>query len=88
MSKKTAGFDLINSNFRYMSTCISLFINFHLLSFDLHAAECSSLRVKTQSYFEDQSVYRYEVPEISGDLTIFLKSSTAIFITVSAWCQI
>ena len=36
MSKKTIGFDLINSDFKRMSTCVSLLHNNHLASFDLY----------------------------------------------------
>ena len=60
MSKKTTGFDLI-SNFRQMSTCASLL---HKLSSRELCTDYSTSRVKTQSYFKDQPVYRCEVQEM------------------------
>ena len=57
MSKKTTGFDLINSNFGLMSTCTSLLHK--LLSHEFWAlcTEYSTSRVKTKAYFKDQPVY-------------------------------
>ena len=37
MSNKTAGFNLINSKFRQMSSAHPFYINYHLMSFDLYA---------------------------------------------------
>ena len=74
MSKKTTAFDLI-SNFRDMSTC-ALFL-YKLSSREL-CTEYSTSRVKAQSYFKDQPVYRCEVQEMRR-LTIFSKYSTFFY---------
>ena len=58
-----------------MSTCASLL---HELSSRELCTEYSTSRVKTQSYFKGQPVYRCELQEI-GDLTIFSKPSALFF---------
>ena len=58
MSKKTTGFDLINSSkFRLISTCISLLHKLSSHEFLPLCTEYSTSRVKTQAYFKDQTVY-------------------------------
>ena len=57
MSKKTTGFDLINSNFRLMSTCTSLLHKLSSHEFWPLCTEYSTSRVKTQACFKDQTVY-------------------------------
>ena len=64
MSKKTAGFDLMNSNFRQMSTCTSLLHKLSSRQFWPLCTEYSTSRIKTQSYFKDQPVYRCETQEV------------------------
>ena len=44
-------------------------------------------RFKTRFYFQDHPVDRYEVQEMRRINFFFFKSSTVIFITISAWCQ-
>ena len=64
MSKKTTRFDLIHSNFRQMSICTSLLHKLSSSEFWPLCTEYSTSRVKTQSYFKDQPVYRCEMQEM------------------------
>ena len=62
-----------------MSTCVSPLHKLSL-SFDLYAQSTLS-RVKTQSYFNEQPVYRCEVQEMRRP--ILSKSSTLFFIYIT-----
>ena len=84
MSKKATGFNLINSNFRQMPTCTSRLHKLLSREFWPLCTEHSTSRVKTQSYFKDQPVYRWETQEMER---LFFQKNTVIFITVSSWCQ-
>ena len=61
MIKKTTGFDLINSDFKWMSTCTSLLHKQWSSEFWPLHTEYSTWHVKTRSYFKDQQVSRCEV---------------------------
>ena len=63
MSKKTTGFDLINSNFGKYPLAHHSYIYYHLVSFDLYA-QSNLHRVKTRPYFKDQPVSRCEAQEV------------------------
>ena len=86
MSKKTIGFDLIFINLVKCPLAHQFYISYYLLSFELYA-HSTLQHVSKQSYFKGRAVYRCEVQEMGGLEFIFWKSSAAILITISAWCQ-
>ena len=66
MSKKITGFNLISSNFKYMSTCTSLLRKLSSSEFWPLCTEYPTSRVKTRCCFKDQPVQRCEVQDMRG----------------------
>ena len=64
-----------------------LYINFHLISFDLYAQSILHQVLKHDLILRTNQFTNVRCKK-RGDFTIFSKSSTVIFITINPWCKI